>query len=143
MKNPTGRYDQYLGKIRIVLGAGEPLPLEKEIVTLEEGMKPDSLESLLDRGAKLLQGQIERLEKMAKKKALSASETRMLNECLRSISSMLRKEQESERLRRKGRDEDAETYEELKKLSKKEILDQVLPILEDLGFDTGTLTLRG
>lgn len=125
-----------IGSIKIELGIGEPVTREGDLTEDTELKTPDELMRM---GLLVLQSQIEGLTQTAKRRKLNGADTRMLNECIRTLHAVQRKESRSEADRKRENAEKSAVESELKRLPRKELLELILPHLEDLGVDVVNL----
>lgn len=120
------------------IGVGLPLPVERE-GDLRGNMQAKTPDELMKMGMLLLQSQIEKLTKKGKAKALTAVDNKALNDCIRTLHATTKKEYKNEAERKKDQAEKAAVETELKRLSRKDLLELVLPHLEALGVDVVNL----
>jgi hypothetical protein len=92
----------------------------------------------MDLAMHVLQGQIQGLVKKAERGKLNPSDSRILNDAIRTLSSVQRRSDKEEE-RKQAEEVKARSSDEISKLSKKELLELVLPLLEDRGVTLDSL----
>jgi predicted metal-dependent hydrolase len=123
-------------EIKVELGVGALLPGDQEFKEVEVLM---TTEEMMDACLRTLQKQVTSLNN--KKKALTAAENRILNDAIKTLSSVQRKlNNEGDKSKK---DEQAQkSADEISKLSKKQLIELVAPVLNDMGLRIVNDTLK-
>ena len=114
----------FYGEIRIELGAGVPLPI---VPSMTDKMKLKTPQELLDLALLVLQGDIEKLVSKSKRGELTGVQARQLNEHIRTLSSISRRESTKDKLDKEKLEAEEKFKDDLGKLTREQILALIPP----------------